>query len=222
MKKRIAYIFGTLILLGLIKKKMSKYSLIWGTILKGESRTFDDYNYYKRVNGSSKLYGKLNAKNTLPFSQKKLTEMTIGEVIKYQSQSRDSQEGQLWATGRFQIIPSTLSYMVKKLGIDEDTMYDEKTQYAIGDALVDERRTLHQYLNSKIPDTEKNLQLATLDVARTWSSVGVPFDTQGSRKFVNKDQSYYEGGGDRAHVDSNSVMNVLRLQRKALEKNLYL
>lgn len=216
MKKKIAFLLGGVIALSLFRRAvMSKYPMIWSVLLKGESKTFDDYNYYRRINGISKLYGKINAKDTLPFSKKRLTQMSLGEVMAFQSESRDG-KGQLWATGRFQIIPSTLKGLVSRLKLNSNTLYNEETQFKMADALIDERRTLRQYLNGQIADNETNLQNATLDVAKTWSSVGVPFATQGSRQFVQKDQSYYQGGGDKAHVDSSSVMTILRQQRKAL------
>jgi hypothetical protein len=213
--KKIAIGIGIGALLGLIvKKAMSKYPLIWNTILKGESKTFNDYNYYRIVNGSNKLYGRIKASSTEPFTSKPLSQCTIKEVMEFQSRSRI--DGQLWATGRFQIIPATLSGLVKRLKLTPNTLYNEATQMKMGDALIDERRNVYNYLNGKVADSVENLQLATLDVAKVWSSVGVPFETRGARQIVKKDQSYYQGGGDKAHVDSGSVMDVLRRQRKAL------
>jgi hypothetical protein len=213
--KKIAIGIGIGALLTILTKKaMSKYPLMWNTILKGESKSFNDYNYYKIVNGSNKLYGRIKATSTQPFTPKPLTQCTLKEVMEFQSRSRI--DGQLWATGRFQIIPSTLSGLVKRLKLKPNTIYSEAVQMQMGDALVDERRALTNYLNGKVADSVENLQLATLDVAKVWSSVGVPFETRGSRQMVKKDQSYYQGGGDKAHVDSSSVMDVLKRQRKAL------
>lgn len=213
--KNIAIAIGVGSLIAILRKNaMSKYPLIWGTILKGESKTPNDFNYYKIVSGSSKLYGKLNAQNTNPFSPKPLTQLTLKEVVDFQNRSRI--DGQLWATGKFQIIPSTLIGLIKKLNLPLTTLYDESTQMKMGDALIDERRAVFNYLNGKVSDSVENLQNATLDVAKVWSSVGVPFDTMGGRRFVRKDESYYYGGGDKASVSSASVMDVLKRQRKSL------
>jgi hypothetical protein len=217
MKKKVLLLLGGFLAINILKNKTmsSKYPLLWGVILKGESKTFNDYNYYKRIGGASKLFGKLNAVNTLPFSNKKLTEMTLGEVIAFQAESRDG-KGQLWATGRFQIIPSTLLGLVKKLNLSYNTLYSVNTQYRLADELVNERRTLRQYLNGELSDSEANLQKATIDVAKVWSSVGVPYAMMGAKQMLQKDQSYYQGGGDKASVDSASVMTILRQQRKSL------
>lgn len=213
--KQIALALGLGTFLALLGKKiMSKYPLIWNTITKGESKTFNDYNYYKIVDGRNKLYGKLNAVNTEPFSSKPLTKLSIKEVMEFQSRSRIN--GQLFATGRFQIIPTTLKGLVSRLKVDVNRLYDESIQMKFADALIDERKNVRDYLNGNVADTDDNLKKATLDVAMIWSSVGVPFDTMGSRQFVSKDQSYYYGGGDKASVPSSSVMDVLRRQRREL------
>lgn len=186
------------------KYKYSKYPLIWDTILSGEAKTFDDYNYYT-TNG---LVSRVNAKNTLPFSKKRLTEMTIGEIIGYQSLSR-SGNGQLWATGQFQVIPSTLKGIYGKAGLNLKSLYNEKNQQKIADTLIDEKTNLSSYLNGKVEDTDANLRKASLDVAKIWSSVGIPYATNG-RAF---NMSYYST--DKASVDTADVQAVLRKQRNS-------
>jgi len=186
------------------KYKYSKYPLIWDTILSGEAKTFDDYNYYT----SNGLISRVNAKNTLPFSKKKLTEMTIGEVIGYQKQSR-SGNGQLWATGQFQVIPSTLKNFYAKAGLNLKSLYNEKNQQMIADALIDAETTLPKYLNGTIEDTDANLKKASLDIATIWSSLGIPYATNGQ----GYNQSYYRT--DRASVDTADVQAVLRKQRNS-------
>ena len=113
------------------KWRFSKYPLLWDTVLRGEAKTWNDYNFY-----TSKLNSRVNAKDTLPFSSKLLTEMTIGKVIEYQSMSR-SGKGQLWATGHFQIIPSTLKAVYGKARLNLDSIYNEQNQTKIADALVE-------------------------------------------------------------------------------------
>jgi hypothetical protein len=208
-------IIGGALLLAILKSNdMGKYPLIWSVVLRGESKTFNDYNYYKLVNGKSVLYGKLNAKSTEPFSSRVLSSLTLGEVMAFQAQSRV--QGQLWATGRFQVIPSTLKYMVNKLKLSKSSPYDQDTQTRIADGLIEQRSNLFNYLNGKLSDNETNLNKAILDLAKTWSSVGVPYAMMGAKKFIQKDESYYSGGGDKASVKSSEVAKVLQIQRKAL------
>jgi muramidase (phage lysozyme) len=136
--------------------------------------------------------------------------MTLAEVKDYQSRSRSSSTGQLWATGRFQIIPSTLVGVQKRLGLSDRAVYDEKTQSAMADSLIDERSALRNYLNGNVADTSANLKAAALDISRIWSSVGIPYDI-GSKKY---NQSYYSM--DKASVPTELVQEALKKQRKAL------
>lgn len=186
------------------KWKYSKYPLIWDVVLQGEAKTWNDYNYYT----TSGLRSVINAKDTQPFSSKLLTEMTIGEVMQYQSMSR-SGKGQLWATGHFQVIPSTLKEFYGKAKLNLDSMYNERNQQAIADALIDAEPTLKKYLNKEIEDTDANLKRASLDLATIWSSVGIPYDYNG-RKY---NQSYY--AKDTASVKTEDVQKVLRKQRNS-------
>ena len=191
------------------KYKYSKYPLLWDIVLRGEAKTWNDYNFYK---GGS-IYSRLNTKNTSPFSDKLLTQMTIGEVMNYQSMSR-SGKGQLWATGQFQVIPTTLRGMYGKAGLNLDSIYNEKNQQKIADALIDAESTLPKYLNRKIEDTDANLKKASLDIATIWSSIGVPYaltNYKGDYRPFN--ESYYKG--DKASVDTAEVQAVLRKQRNS-------
>ena len=189
----------------------SKYPLLWNIVLRGEAKTWNDYNFYK----GGTIYSRLNTKNTSPFSEKLLTQMTIGEVIGYQSMSR-SGIGQLWATGQFQIIPTTLQGMYGRAGLNLNSMYDEKNQQKIADALIDAENTLPKYLNGKIEDTDANLKKASLDMATIWSSIGVPYPlTNFKGQYRGFNQSYY--ASDNASVDTAEVQKVLRLQRQKLK-----
>lgn len=191
------------------KYKFSKYPLLWDIVLKGESKTYNDYNYYTTAG----LKSRLNTKNTLPFSEKLLTQMTIGEVIGFQSLSR-SGIGQLYATGKYQVIPPTLIGFYAQAGLNRGSMYNEKNQTKIADALIDAEKVLPKYLNGKIPDTDINLKLAALDIATIWSSLGVPYNlTNYKGLFRPYNASYY--GGDKASVSTEVVQEILRKQRNS-------
>ena len=181
-------------------------------ILKGESVTYNDHNWYT----SSGLKGYIQGRNTnrYPLLKKDLSQYTIGEVINFQSNPR-SGNGQLWATGRYQIIPSTLKGEVATLKIPYSQKYDKKTQDQLGIGLLLARTNAKKYLTQQVEDSATNLQKASLDVAKIWSSVGVPYAMQGSRQQINKNQSYYTGGGDTASVKTEVVQQALKKLRKA-------
>lgn len=193
------------------KWRYSKYPLLWDIVLRGEAKTWNDYNFY-----TSKLNSRVNAKDTLPFSEKLLTEMSVGQVIGYQNMSR-SGKGQLWATGHFQIIPTTLKNFYGKAGLNLDSLYNEQNQTRIADALIDAESTLPKYLNGKIEDTDANLKKAAVDIATIWSSIGVPYAlTNVKGQYRPYNASYYTT--DKASVDTETVQKILREQRKALKK----
>lgn len=180
-------------------------------ILKGESKTYNDHNYYT----SSGLRGYIQGGygSPYPLLQKDLSKYTIGEVMNFQSRGRDA-TGQLWATGRYQIIPNTLQGLVNSLNLPSNKVYDADTQDLLGYQLLLERTNLRKYLQKEVDDTQENLEKASLDVAMIWSSVGVPFSTSGRSQYVSKNQSYYAGGGDTASVKTEDVQVALRNLRK--------
>lgn len=184
------------------------------TVLKGESKTYNDHNWY--VTGSS-LRSYIEGRNKNPYSllKKPLSQYTIGEVMTFQSHPRDN-IGQLWATGRYQIIPNTLKGLYAKAGLSTNDVYNQANQDKLAWQLLMNRRAIRSYIGGAVPDTTDNLQLASLEMAKIWSSIGVPYETQGRYGTISKDQSYYSGGGDRASVSSDAVMAVLRDLRKKI------
>lgn len=191
---------------------MSLLADFFSTILAGESQTYNDHNWY--VSGS-KLKGYIEGKYGTPYpllGGKPLSDYTIGEIMQFQSRGRDA-TGQLWATGRYQIIPDTLKGLVSDMKLSPNTKYNKATQDAMGLRLLTNRSNLRKYLTSEVPDTTENLQKAALSVAMIWSSVGVPYPVKGRHQMVQKNQSYYSGGGDKATVTTESVQEKLKSLR---------
>lgn len=190
------------------KKAMSKkYDIFFATALKGESHTYNDYNW-KRVGGySSFLYGK-STKGNIP---KKLTDSTIGEILNYQK------SGALYAVGRYQMIPVTLSAMFSKTRLKTTDKFDEANQDIFGEQLVKKRLELYNYINGLVPDTTANLTKAALGAAMEWSSIGVPYNLRNYKGVARtKNQSYYEH--DSASVTTEQIQKAIKEQRKALGK----
>lgn len=194
-----------------------KLNMFFSVILKGESKTYNDHNWYS--NGKLRGYIEGRHKQMYPQLQKNLSQYTIGDVITMQSHSRDS-TGQLWATGRYQIIPNTLLGLKKSLGLGNNVLYDQKTQDVMGYRLLTERKPIKDYLEGKNEDNKENLESAAKSVAMIWSSVGVPYDMQGRKRKIKKNQSYYAGGGDVASVKTEDVQNALRNFRNGKVKNV--
>ena len=189
---------------------MNATESFFDVILKGESKTYNDHNWYT----SSGLKGFIEGRGKPPYPSlsKPLSEYTLGEVRNFQSQSR-SGNGQLWATGRYQIIPNTLRGLQEELNLPDSTIYDRATQDKMGLQLLLNRKSLKDYLTSAVPDTKENLEKASLAVAQVWSSVGVPYDMNGRYGSIQKNQSYYAGGGDKASVGTEIVQEKLKTLR---------
>lgn len=186
-------------------------------VLKGESKTYNDHNYYTSSSLKGYVEGSFGSKYSL--LNKKLSDYTIGEIKKFQSRSRDS-KGQLWATGRYQIIPDTLIGITQKAGVSDNEKYNEKNQDKLALQLLLNRSSIRDYITQKIPDTKENLERASLSMAKIWSSIGVPYSMQGSNKWISKNESYYSGGGDKATVSTESVQNALKKLRSSFNKNI--
>ena len=182
-------------------------------ILKGESVTYNDHNWYKGDTLKSYIQGR--SSNRFSLLKKDLSQYTIGEVFEFQNKSRSSSSGQLWATGRYQIIPPTLKGVVSRLNIPSSRKYDQKTQDEVGLALLLGRTNSKKYVTQQVADNKENLEKASLDVAKEWSSVGVPYDMKGNKQYIKKNQSYYTGGGDKASIKTEVVQQALKNLRKA-------
>jgi hypothetical protein len=187
----------------------------WDSILKGESRGYNDHNWY--VGNSLKGWGE--GSNNYPYGllKKPLEKTTIGDVKKFQANSKSSPYGQLWATGRYQIIPSTLLGLLKKVPLSDTDLYSKENQDRLGWELLKGRKPIIDYINGVVPDTQANLERASLEMAKIWASLGVPYSANG----VNQDQSYYgKNGVDKASVSSAIVMQKLKELRSNIQKFL--
>lgn len=188
--------------------KQEALKIFFNTALKGESKTYNDHNWY--VSGS-KLKGYIEgvSKSKYPLLNKNIEDSTIAEVKSFQARGRDN-NGQLWAVGRYQIIPTTLKGVQKTLGLPDSTKFNQTVQDEMGYALMIGRTNLKKYLNGSVSDTQENRQKAGLDMSKIWSSIGVPYAVNG--KQYNK--SYYSG--DTASVNTEIVQTQLQELRKNL------
>ena len=172
-----------------------KYPIFMSTILKGESRGYNDYNWYSK--GSLRSY--LDGKSSVGNVDKKLTQYTIGQIIDLQNR------GMLNAVGKYQMIPVTLNYIVNATKMSKTSMFNEANQDKLGTALIDIKRPfISQYLNGKVQDTSANLTKAVYETAKEWSSVANPYTGV----------SYYPR--DRASTTADQVRTALKEQRNQL------
>ena len=144
----------------------------------GQKESKNDYSAYNRTKGGLKAFYKTD-----------LTSMTLGEVM--EKQSKDSRE--IFAAGRWQIIPSTLKGAVEHLKLDPSLKFDEKLQDRIfNEYLIAKKRPAIK----KFLDGEGTLEQAQLAAAQEWASMPVAAGTKlANGKISQGGESYYAGDG---------------------------
>jgi muramidase (phage lysozyme) len=163
------------------------YTPLLNTIAKGESR--GNYNAY---------FG--NAGNTTI----RFTEMSVDDVLKWQEDF--VRKGSVSsAVGKYQIIRPTLAGLVKQLGIDTRTHFDESQQDKLAIALL-ERRGAHAFVQNKLTREQ-----FAANLAKEWAALPKVLGT-------NPKQSHYAGDGiNKARVSVREVYKALAtLQQQAI------
>lgn len=128
-----------------------------------------DYNSMNQGTRENQIIGSTNDASTI--LGKNLTEMTMKEVLKFQS------KGKLFAAGRYQIIPDTMKSSMRRAGVTESDIFNKTTQDKLGSSLIygNKREDLRDYLIGKSDD----IDAANLDFAKEWASVPSPGPCKG-------------------------------------------
>ena len=176
---------------------VAKYPRLYALVTRGESKTYNDYNFYNVSGLKSNVAG---SGSKYPLLKRPLSTYTVGQVKRMQAEQRYGANGQLWATGRYQIIPSTLIYLQRFTGVSDSALYNKVTQDRLANALIASKPALNNYLTGKVADTDANLRAAALAVAQIWSSVGQP----------SNNKSYY---GENATTSTIDVQKILKSYR---------
>lgn len=123
--------------------------------------------------------------------KKKLTDMTVGEIMERQaylmnkSNPQESDYG-LFAVGRYQVIPGTMSSIVKTMGIDRNAKFDKPMQDKIGLGLIKHKRPYAwKYINKEHNDRTGAMK----ELAAEWASLPDPATGR----------SMYGGGNASSH-----------------------
>jgi len=189
-----------------------KYPKLMDAVLSGEASGYNDHNYY---NPSLRGYVQGKWGNKYSLLTKNLVDYTISEILSFQSNSRNTSAGQLWAVGRYQIIPTTLRATYPSAGLKLTDKFSPSNQDKLGMALLRKRPKTWSYLTKKTNDTATSLNAAALDLAMEWSSIGVPYSLLGHWKVnVAKNESYYKPQ-DRATTPTEKIQNALKESRNA-------
>ncbi|OCG41332.1 hypothetical protein [Gilliamella sp. Bif1-4] len=162
-------------------------------LLLGKVESNNDYSAYNQTKPKLKAFFNTN-----------LTSMTIEELINKQTKR------EIFAAGRFQIIPQTLKAAVAYLKLDLSLKYNKKTQ----DILFEEylikikRKNIIKYL-----EHDGDIEDAIYDWAKEFASAGVRKGKtiSGGRVAAFEGSSYYQGDGlNSAHILPDQMVKVLR------------
>ena len=126
-----------------------------------------------------------------------LTEMTIGEIIRWQEEQVEAGATST-AAGKYQIILKTMKDLARKNPKDfgEDKLFDAKAQEWAADTLLN-RRGWDKFESGKMTDEEMAFALA-----KEWASLPDP----------KTGKSYYDKDGvNKAHHTPEYILSVLNL-----------
>jgi GH24 family phage-related lysozyme (muramidase)/LysM repeat protein len=164
-------------------------------IFRGESQGAGGYNAYNtgRAGDSSR--------------PRDLTSMTLGQVMKAQA------NGELFAVGKYQVIPATMKEAVANLKLNPNDKFDASMQEKIfNDFLIDEKRPqIRDYVTGETSGTS-GLQKAQLAVAQEFASVASPYTGK----------SYYDGdsGGNHSSITAGECGTALNQMRTQYQDNI--
>lgn len=152
-----------------------------------------DYSAYNRTKGGLKAFFKTN-----------LTAMRISEIK--EKQSKEKRE--MFAVGRYQIIPLTLNEAIKFLKIDEEELFSPEIQDRIFDEYLIrvKRPEIIAYLEGS-----GDIEDAIYGWAKEFASAGVRAGRKISQNRIAKGgESYYSGDGlNKAHLTPEQMVLAL-------------
>jgi hypothetical protein len=200
--------------------KGAAIKLFFDAILKGETLTYNDYGYYVCTGTLSNCYrsyikGSTRYNKKFPTIANDLETYTIKHIMMSQALPKDSSTGKLFGVGRYAIIPTTLIGLVAANKTDVNQKFTPAIQDQFGLYLLLERKNLKNYITKSVPETKETLEAAALDLAKIWSSIGLPYALNitwnGSTKLRAKNESYY---GERVGVKTEQTQQALKELRK--------
>jgi len=166
-------------------------------IAQGESSGAGGYNAMNQgTPGGGPVIGSGDSQKII---QKKLTDMTVGEIMDKGAKPNDDaakrkENGLIFAAGRYQIIPKTLEGLVKQGVVSKEDKFNEETQDKLGMALINGTGA------TKLAEGG-NYEEAQNALAKVFASVPLATDI-GNKK---AGQSFYQAPGQN---HGNSKLDV--------------
>jgi hypothetical protein len=138
---------------------------------------------------------------------KDLTEMTVGEIMDAQDR------GDVFAVGKYQIIPSTMKEFVSGSDVKRSDKFTEATQDKFRDYVINIKRPeVGKYLRGETDDPTEAGQA----LAREFASVGLQY-AENKRQ---RGQGRYDNdsGGNKASISPEEITAALKKDRAAISK----
>lgn len=167
--------------MGYKKQYQLAHSPLAELIVSKESK--DDYNIANEYNPKTKNYP--------PTKEYKLTQKTLKEVMEKQAKK------ELFATGRYQIVPNTLNDAKTKSNLNENDLYNEEMQDRIFEEYLLDKKAGRSAISDYIK-RNGDIEKAAYALAQEFASVGVKEGKaiadypKGTKRISNGKQSYYE------------------------------
>ena len=138
---------------------------------------------------------------------KNLTEMTVGEIMDAQAR------GEVFAVGKYQIIPSTMREFVQNSDVTRDMLFTEKTQDMFKDYVINVKRpSVGKYLRGETNDPTEAGQA----LAREFASVGLQYAETYKGNRMKRGQGLYDGtAGNAASISPEKIIESLKRDRAA-------
>lgn len=132
---------------------------------------------------------------------KTLTQLTIGEIQKLQSERR------IFAVGKYQGIPQTLSAWISSDNISASSTFGPSLQERFGDWLLTSKRPkVKQFIDGG----NVSIDEAQLELAKEFASIPIPYDIVRDGRTITAGQSYYaDVGNNKASHSITQVKNAL-------------
>lgn len=174
--------------------------IVYATYMQNKRLTVDPTTYQPLLQLIAKVESKGNYNayfGNVANSSIDFTKMSIAEVMNWQV--NHVRQGNLSsAVGRYQIIDTTLSGLVRQLGIDTSRKFDQATQDQLAIALL-ERRGAEAYVNEELTRDQ-----FAANLAKEWAALPKVIG-------ANPHESYYASDGlNKSLVSVNEI-------RKAIE-----
>lgn len=123
---------------------------------------------------SNNNYGVANTGGSAKKSTINVNGLTFGVLKSYQSIPNENDSKRVYASGRFQIIPSTMNSIKSQLGLKSVDRYDPITQERMGDhMLLTYRAAVGNYIKGKNQGNLQDLTSAINSIGYEWASMPV-------------------------------------------------